>query len=82
MSGIKIMQVEEMTYDIIVIIYWYLQLKEKRRVEKSKRIGKRKERKGLAEFVAVITRRRSVLIKETERIRKAVVVIPNYQVFM
>ena len=72
-----------MTYDIIVMIYWHLQLKEKRRVEKSGRIRKKKERKGLAEFVVVITKRRSVIIKETERIRKVVVaVISNYQVFM
>jgi len=83
MSGIKLIQVEEMTYDIIVMIYWHLQLKEKRRVEKSRRIRKKKERKGLAEFVVVITKRRSVIIKETERIRKVVVaVISNYQVFM
>jgi len=80
MSEIKLVQVKEIAYDIIVIIYWHLRLEKKKAVKKSERIRKKKEGKGLAEFVVVITRKKSVQIKETGSMRKIVIVVMlNYQ---
>ena len=79
MSEIKLVQVKEIAYDIIVIMYWHLRLEKKKAVKKSERIRKKKG-KGLAEFVVVITRKKSVQIKETGSMRKIVVVVMlNYQ---
>ena len=79
MSEIKLVQVKEIAYDIIVIMYWHLRLEKKKAVKKSERIRK-KEEKGLAEFVVVITRKKSVQIKETGSMRKIVIVVMlNYQ---
>ena len=80
MSRIKLVQVKEIAYNIIVIMYWHLKLEKKRRVKKSREKRKKKERKGFARFVVVITERRSVFIRRTRRIRKTVVaVMPNHQ---
>jgi len=82
MSRIKLVQVKKIAYNIIVIMHWHLKLEKKRRVKESREKRKRKERKGLARFVVVITRR-SILIRRTRRIRKTVVaVMPNHQVLV
>jgi len=79
-SEIKLVEVKEIAYDMIVIIYWHLRLEKKKAVKKSERIRKRKEGKSLVGFEVVITRRKSVQIKETGSMRKIViVVILNYQ---
>jgi len=83
MSRIRLVQVKEIAYNIIVIIYWHLKLEKKRIVEESREKRKRKERKGFARFVVVITGRRSIFIRRTRRIRKTVVaVILNHQVLV
>ena len=56
-----------------------MKLEEKKRVEKSRRIREREGKKSLTEFAIVIIGSRSVLIKETRKIRKVVIiVIPDY----
>ena len=56
-----------------------MKLEEKKIVEKSGRIRERKGKKDLTEFAVVIVGSRSVLIKETRKIRKVVItVIPDY----
>jgi len=52
-----------------------LKLEEKKRVEKSGRIRERKGKKGLTEFAIVIIGSRSILIKETRKIRKVVITV-------
>ena len=45
MSEIKLVQVKEIAYDIIVIMYWHLRLEKKKAVKKSERIRKKKRGK-------------------------------------
>jgi len=56
-----------------------LKLEEKRRVKESGRIRERKGKKSLTEFAVLIIESRSVLIKDTRKIRKVVItVIPDH----